>query len=54
MSSKQNKNRPIKAFRQTAECRECGRLLTSPRTVARRLCRSCFRVWKVVAADATR
>ncbi len=37
----------------TALCRECGRPLTAPKTIARRLCRSCWRVAKLVNADAT-
>jgi hypothetical protein len=39
--------RPIQP-RQTAVCRECGQRLTAPKTIQRKLCRSCWRVHQVV------
>jgi hypothetical protein len=35
-------------------CRECGQLLTAPKTIQRRLCRSCWRVAKVCSNDGGR
>jgi excisionase family DNA binding protein len=51
--SRKQYNRPLKQPKQSAICKECGQQLTTPKTIARRLCRSCWRVHKVVASDAT-
>ena len=32
------------------DCQECGQQLTAPKTIQRGMCRSCWRVAKVVSA----
>jgi uncharacterized protein YlaI len=61
VSRKQVKNnqrllaaRPVNQPRQTAVCRECGQRLTAPKTIQRKLCRSCWRVAKVCSHDGGR
>lgn len=44
MSRKQWKNRKA----GTGNCRECGTVLTARKTVERGLCRSCWRVHRLV------
>lgn len=56
MSLKQNSNRPLKKMPNSGgmtACRECGKPLTTPVTAKRGMCRSCWRVHKVMTADAT-
>jgi ribosomal protein S14 len=51
MSRAQNKNKPLKKVPKNAgACRECGNPLTTPATVKRGMCRSCWRVARVVSA----
>lgn len=48
MKRSQHGHRPLKILKQTGKCRECGQHLTTPATVKRQMCRSCWRVAKVL------
>jgi hypothetical protein len=41
-------DRPLKPPKNIVVCRECGHPLTAPKTIARRLCRSCWRVHRLL------
>jgi hypothetical protein len=52
MSRKQYVHRPVKAPKTGGArlcCRECGGALSAPKTIARGMCRSCWRVYQLVA-----
>jgi hypothetical protein len=39
---------PVKPPGNLVVCTECGRVLTAPKTIARRMCRSCWRVHRLL------